>query len=142
MAFNPFHGFRKHSKVIFAILTIICMITFILSSGLGRGDFFDWLVGLVGASSRQGEVVTTLYGDKVHESQLGERERLRRIASDFVASAVLTRHLETAEETVKVLLQPEPSPESAERSSALVAFRRQASDTILATLGLPDLQQN
>ena len=83
MAFNPFHGFRKHSKVIFAILTIICMITFILSSGLGRGDFFDWLVGLVGAG-RKGEVYTTLYGSKVYQRDLQERRNHREIANELM----------------------------------------------------------
>src|SRR5262245_39133664 len=81
MAFNPFHGFRKHSKVIFAILTIICMITFILS--FGRGDFFEWLVGLVGAG-KKGEVVTTLYGNKVYARQKEERADDRRIANEFM----------------------------------------------------------
>ena len=36
MAFNPFHQFRRYNKVIFAILAIICMFTFVLSSGMGR----------------------------------------------------------------------------------------------------------
>ena len=47
MAFNPFHHFRRYSKVVFAILAIICMLTFVMSSGMGRGDFFqqmtDWV---------------------------------------------------------------------------------------------------
>src|SRR5947209_9107994 len=49
MAFNPFHGLRKHSKVVFAGLTILCMVVFVLSRGMGRGDFFtqmtDWVTG-------------------------------------------------------------------------------------------------
>jgi len=85
MAFNPFHGFRKHSKVIFAILTIICMITFILS--FGRGDFFEWIVGMVGAS-KKGEVVTTLYGDKVYDLDVNKREHARRDANVFLRVAI------------------------------------------------------
>ena len=46
MAFNQFHHFRRYSKVVFAGLAIICMVTFVLSSGMGRGDIFtqfgDW----------------------------------------------------------------------------------------------------
>src|SRR5262249_46437047 len=85
MAFNPFHGFRKHSKVIFAILTIICMITFILS--FGRGDFFEWIVGMIGAS-KKGDVVTTLYGDKVYETDVNKRYHARRNANLFLQVAV------------------------------------------------------
>ena len=34
MAFNPFHGFRKHKKKAFAILTIMCMFSFVACSGM------------------------------------------------------------------------------------------------------------
>src|SRR5262249_41899974 len=41
MAFNPFHAFRRHQKVIFALLTIVAMVTFIFCSGVpGTKDFF------------------------------------------------------------------------------------------------------
>ena len=39
MAFNPFHGFRKHQKTLFAIMVIVCMFVFILQSG--AGDVFS-----------------------------------------------------------------------------------------------------
>ena len=41
MAFNPFRGFRKHQKVIFGGLTILCMVTFVMCGSMGRGDFFE-----------------------------------------------------------------------------------------------------
>ena len=83
MAFNPFRGFRKQQKVLFAILTIICMITFVLSSGMGRGDALDTIVNWFGGG-KQGEVVTTLYGDKVHTNELGEQACQRRLANTFM----------------------------------------------------------
>jgi hypothetical protein len=88
MAFNPFHGFRKHKKTIFAILTIICMFTFVLSGGFGRGDAFEWFLAKIGASSKQGQVVCKLYGDKVYEGQLGERRRLREIANRYITNVL------------------------------------------------------
>jgi hypothetical protein len=88
MAFNPFHSFRKHSKVIFAILTIICMFTFILSGGFGKADAFEWFLSLFGAGRSQGKLVTTLYGDKVYEGQISDRSRSRQIANDFALKAV------------------------------------------------------
>ena len=47
MAFNPFHGFRKHQKVVFAMLTILCMLTFVLCSGMG-GDLGERIMYLFG----------------------------------------------------------------------------------------------
>jgi len=84
MAFNPFHGFRKHRRGIFAILTIICMFTFVLAGNFRGADAFDWILSKFGASKRQGEVVTVMYGDKVYEGQVQNRQHLRRIANEFL----------------------------------------------------------
>ncbi len=49
MAFNPFHSFRKYRKTMFAIITIICMFVFVLSSGLGgKGDLLNTGLSLGG----------------------------------------------------------------------------------------------
>src|SRR5262249_18129056 len=100
MAFNPFHGFRKHSKVIFAILTIICMITFILS--FGRGDFFEWLVGLIGAG-KKGDVVTTLYDKKVYGREVQNRQIDREIAKDFLSGAAILGGQTVQQQAIKEL---------------------------------------
>ena len=42
MAFNPFNFFRKNQKILFALLTILVMFMFVLSSGLPGSDFFQW----------------------------------------------------------------------------------------------------
>ena len=58
MAFNPFHAFRKYSKTMFAVLAIICMLTFVLSSGLsGKGnDFFTAIPEMFGGESKYPEI--------------------------------------------------------------------------------------
>src|SRR5262249_12261157 len=126
MAFNPFHGFRKHSKVIFPILTIICMITFILSSGLGRGDFFTWLVDLVGAGGRKGDVVTTLYGKKVYDRQVNERAYLRQLANEFLekarASGRQSLQAKAAADLQNLIGSSDLPPEVAAYRDALKAF--------------------
>ena len=66
MAFNPFHAFRKHQKVWFAGLTIVCMIVFILQ--FGSGDIFQRLMGH--GSQGKGDKLTTLYGRDVYQSDL------------------------------------------------------------------------
>src|SRR5262245_33303273 len=88
MAFNPFHHFRRYSKVVFAILAIICMLTFVLSSGtMGRGDFFteaaDWF-------ARRGakQPVVTLHGKEFDRQAVSQVQFQRQLASDYMEQAV------------------------------------------------------
>ncbi|HEX4590722.1 MAG TPA: hypothetical protein VH120_12370, partial [Gemmataceae bacterium] len=87
MAFNPFHAFRKHSKVVFAGLTILCMVTFILSSGMGRGDFFsqmtDWFTGRVGRTT-----YVSLYGKNYTGREVDEVNYQRRMANEYMDLAI------------------------------------------------------
>ena len=44
MAYNPFSIFRRNQKAIFAVVTVVIMFMFVLSSGMtGKADFFNWL---------------------------------------------------------------------------------------------------
>lgn len=89
MAFNPFHGFRKHQKVVFAALTIICMLTFVMAGGsFAGGDFFTELTRWVTGQSRSHEVAT-LYGQRINDRELQELRLSRRLANDFMQQAVL-----------------------------------------------------
>ncbi len=110
MALNPFHAFRKHQKVLFAILTIICMFTFVLSSGITRGgDALDWVVSLFGGSTRkQGEVVTELYGKAVHKGELDLLSNNRLLASDFMLIATAQAQQDTTKlmgDTIKQIFE-------------------------------------
>jgi hypothetical protein len=86
MAFNPFHRFRKHQKVFFAILTIICMITFVFQ--FGAGDPFTRIMGWFGYAGARGKGprVATLYGEKIHEGALDQLRRQRRLVQDFLTN--------------------------------------------------------
>jgi hypothetical protein len=87
MAFNPFHSFRKHSKVVFAGLTILCMATFILSSGMGGGDFFHQLTDWVsGRGSRSNYV--SLYGTNYTVRDIDEVTYQRRMANEYMDNAI------------------------------------------------------
>jgi len=120
MAFNPFHGFRKHSKVIFAILTIICMITFILS--FGRNDFFEWLGSLIGAG-KKGDAVTTLYDKKVYLREVQDRQNDREVAKDFLNAAAFlggqTVEKQAVDELNKLIDAPDLPDELAAYRDAL-----------------------
>lgn len=82
MAFNPFTRFRKHQKVFFAGLTIVCMITFILQ--FGRGDPFERILSVMGMQRARGEVVTTLYGKEVKAKDLQDIYQQRLLAGGLM----------------------------------------------------------
>ncbi len=79
MAYNPFNIFRRNQKAIFAVVTVFIMFTFVLSSGVGGGaDFFDWLPRWLGSKSKRGDVIATIDGTKIYDSELTDpRKGLR-----------------------------------------------------------------
>jgi hypothetical protein len=83
MAFNPFHSFRKHQKVFFAILTIVCMFVFILQ--FGKGDITSWFLG---GSQGRGEKVVTLYGRDLYTNDLTAISKARQLANEFIFAAL------------------------------------------------------
>src|SRR4051812_32517560 len=89
MAFNPFSWFRKHQKVFFAGLTILCMVVFI--GQFGAGDVFTRALMLFGGRA-SGETVTTLYGKKLRQSELERLAVHRKLASDFLFATAWEAH--------------------------------------------------
>jgi hypothetical protein len=87
MAFHPFRMFRKHQKVIWGFLVIVCMITFVLMSGSGRGDIFDRITHWV-RSSKGGTPVTTLYGHTVDNRQLDDVRRESQLSQQIIGTAL------------------------------------------------------
>jgi hypothetical protein len=87
MAFNPFHSFRKHNKVVFAGLTILCMVTFVLSAGGGGFDFFQQLTAWVGMSSSRTDYVS-LYDKNYSVRDIGDLAYRRRMANDYMDNAI------------------------------------------------------
>ena len=88
MAFNPFNIFRRNQRIIFAVITIIMMFTFVLSSGLGGGaDFFDWLPNWIGSKTRKGEVFCTIDGRNFTESDVRAIRMQRMIANKYMSYA-------------------------------------------------------
>ena len=90
MAFNPFDVFRRNQRILFAILTVIIMIMFVLSSGLGgKADFFDWLPAVLARKAQYGDVMAVVDGRKVTTSDLGKLQVNRVLANEYMANAAL-----------------------------------------------------
>lgn len=90
MAFNPFHAFRKNSKPLMAALTIFVMFVFVLSTGGGGKDFFDWIARQLGADDQRGQVLGSIDGKDYRQHDLQEIRRKRMAANSFIVQAVVT----------------------------------------------------
>ena len=88
MAFNPFRAFRKHQKVFFAGLTILCMITFVLTGSISASwDFFQGFATIFGGRGSSPDVAK-LYGKRVFQNELAQLQKQRAIANKFMGSAM------------------------------------------------------
>src|SRR5688572_10945623 len=91
MAYNPFNIFRRNQKVIFAVITVFIMFTFVLSSGLGGGaDFFEWFPQWLGNSRAKGDHLCTIDGKKVYDKDVSVLRRQRIIANRYMFLAAGT----------------------------------------------------
>src|SRR5262245_4470449 len=92
MAFNPFEAFSIRSKLgraVMAILGIVVMLTFVLSTGAvgSRNDFFDQ-IGAMFSGKSKGEVVAVAYGDDIHDTDLRDIGRQRQAANAYLESVI------------------------------------------------------
>src|SRR5205085_11931557 len=105
MAYNPFRTFRKHQKKLFAGLTILCMITFVMTGSMVAGrDFFQGLMLMFGAGGR-GPEVATLYGKRVQREELVRLQEQRQIANRFMFAALSTASRNAAQQALQELGQ-------------------------------------
>jgi hypothetical protein len=88
MAFNPFESFRRNSKALLAVLTIFIMFLFVLSTGGGGGDFFDWIARQFGGKDGRGAMMGEIDGREYHEQELNDIRQQRAAANLFMLAAV------------------------------------------------------
>src|SRR5207245_3163360 len=84
MAFNPMRGFRKHQKAWFAGLTIVCMVTFVMCSGVGAGSSILESLGLTFGFRHRADIVATLYGKDVGAREIQDIRMQRRLANQYM----------------------------------------------------------
>src|SRR5205807_2871220 len=94
----PFHSFRKHQKVMFAGLAIICMFIFVLTgSAMSGWDYFVGLMENFGLSTSRNPTVATIYGSNVNKSEILNVQRQRQVANQFMAQASATAYRKVGE---------------------------------------------
>jgi hypothetical protein len=84
MAFNPFRGFRKHQKVLFAALTILCMLTFVMCSGYSAGENLISNLGILVGLKHRTDIVATMYGKDVSSKDIQDLRLQRRLADTYI----------------------------------------------------------
>jgi len=88
MAFNPFNIFRRNQRVIFAIVTVFVMFTFVLSSGLaGNADFFSWLPNWIGSKTNKGTSLFEIDGKRYYDRDLQDIRMQRVAANQYMSMA-------------------------------------------------------
>lgn len=92
MAFNPFIAFRRHQKVIFATMAIVCMGLFVVSSGVGGGDLLQQFGDWAGRRTASAEAVATLNGKKIDELAVRQSQFNRQLADSYINMAVGNAH--------------------------------------------------
>ena len=97
MAFNPFSWFRDHQKGVMIGLIGLCMVIFIFQ--FGPGDAFNRWLNVGGRAS--GEVVATIHGKKVLESDISRMAFRRKVASEFLTRTVIKGHDEVVKDLSK-----------------------------------------
>ena len=89
MALHPFQSFRKHQRTVFAVLTIVCMLSFVMSSGIaGVGDGFSWLQQKLTGSSKY-PVAGQLFGKNVDVLEMKNLGTERSLANRYMILAVM-----------------------------------------------------
>ncbi len=85
MAFNPFVSFRRYQKAIFATMAIVCMVLFVLSSGVGGTDllhqFTDWFSRGRGGKD---EVAATIDGKNIGQDVVANVMQHRKLADTYM----------------------------------------------------------
>lgn len=108
MALHPFHSFRKHQKVIFAGLTIVCMLTFVMSSGIaGVGDGLSWLQNMLTGKSRYPQVAK-LFGKSIDVPEVVALREQRSLANSYMMQAVMAAYENIIRDVDKILPQLDP----------------------------------
>src|SRR5262249_32262572 len=84
MAFSLIHNFRKYQKFWMASILLLCMITFVLCTGVG-GDLRDFIISA--SAGRGGTEVPTVKVYRVYEKDLRDLQPRRNLADVYMREA-------------------------------------------------------
>ena len=120
MAFNPFRAFRKHQKVLFAVLTILCMFVFVLS---GVGGVFQELAGRLAGGDRFPEMASA-YSKPISERELRLLQQQRAYANLFMFLAVQQATLNSGQAVEHAVAEGKLDPNTKQALTEAIGLRR------------------
>lgn len=85
MAFHPMRTFQKNQKFWMASILLVCMVTFVLCTGLQGGDFAGWLMSLLGR--QHGHKVAEIDGRGVYGKEIEDLKLRREVANEYMRKA-------------------------------------------------------
>src|SRR6266436_4188473 len=83
MLSKTLRSFRRNQKAWLAGLTILCMVSFVMCSGIGAGSNLLESFGVRFGQSK-GEVVATLYGKDILAREIQDLQKQRRLANQYM----------------------------------------------------------
>ncbi len=84
MAYNPFASFRKNQKFWMAMVLLLCMVTFVLCTGVS-GDLSDVILKWFGG--QRGTELARLDGRRLYSKEMNALKLQRNMANDFMKLA-------------------------------------------------------
>lgn len=84
MAFSLISHFRKYQRFWMAGVLLVCMVTFVLCTGLGQGGMEDRFMYWWRQVWNPGKVVARIHGTAVYGHELEELKRSREIANELM----------------------------------------------------------
>jgi hypothetical protein len=80
--------FRKYQRFWMASILFVCMVTFVLCTGLGQGGLEDRILGWFRLTFRGGKTVAKIDGRNITDRELDELKKQREVANDFMRAAL------------------------------------------------------
>ncbi len=126
MAFNPFEAFSIRSKLgrsVMAIIGIVVMLTFVLSSGMGGNTDFFGQIGSMFNPKKRGDVVAVAHGNDIYSGDLAEIRRQRRAANTYLNAALDKAYANWTDELKREMDSTRLSPETKREIDKFVNLR-------------------
>jgi hypothetical protein len=121
MAFHPLATFRKNQKFWMASLILLCMVTFVLCTGVS-GDFGSRFVDAITHMGQTGPSMAKLFGRNVGLRELEQLREQRNIANEYMreASRRVLMHVDTLKKDIGKVKESD----RLERAKMLAAIER------------------
>jgi len=88
MDFNLIHHFRKYQRFWMACILFVCMVTFVLCTGLGQGGLQDRILEWFRRLANPGKMVVQVNGRAIYGDEMDRVKKNREMANDFMREAL------------------------------------------------------